>query len=65
VDGIVKLVAEGHIQVNEGDNPLVKLAEHFAAQGCKEFAIEDGALYLRWPDGREQKITIDEGMTLQ
>ena len=58
-------VDEGYIGCKEGEDPLVKMAEHYAELGCKEFCIEDGRLYLRWPDGKEQMVTLDSCGTLQ
>lgn len=59
------LIDTGTITVEEGENVFIKLCDFFAAQGCEEFAVEDGILYLRWPDGTEQKVKIDEGVTVQ
>jgi hypothetical protein len=57
--------SEGHIKCEDGEDPLVKLTEHFYAQGCREFAIEEGALFLRWPDGRQQKVMLGEPSRVQ
>ena len=58
-------IDSGYIKCAEGENPLVKMAEHYAALGCKEFAIENGVLWLRWSDGRTQKVIIDLAGTVQ
>lgn len=58
-------VGEGHIQCEKGENPILKLTEHFYDLGCREFAVEDGILWLRWPDGKQQKVVIGEGVRVQ
>lgn len=60
-----KLVGEGTILCEADENPFVKLTEHFYELGCREFMEENGVLWLRWPDGRQQKITLVSRDTVQ
>lgn len=56
--------AEGYLKIEDDENILIKLCEHFYEQGCREFDIQDGVLYLRWPDGRQQKVIPDAGTSV-
>jgi hypothetical protein len=52
-------IGEGAIKIEEHENVIMKLIDHFHALGCREFAEEKGILYLRWPAGTKQKVTVD------
>ena len=58
-------VGTGLVKCEDDENPIVKVTQHFYDMGCREFAVEDGVLYLRWPDGKQQKVVIGEGVRVQ
>jgi len=60
-----KLIETGEIAAEDDDYAFALLAEYFHAQGCKKFAIEDGYLWLMWPDGTQQKVEITKNETIQ
>ena len=55
----------GYVEAEDDDQAFALLAEYYHAQGCKQFAIEDGYLYLKWPDGTVQQVKIEKTDTVQ
>jgi hypothetical protein len=43
----------------------VKLSIFISSELSRELKSEAGVLYLRWPDGRQQKVTLSESTRVQ